>query len=117
MLYPVKFQPYLKFCPYGGQRFAEMLKKEGVPRDRDVAESWEIADHGQEQPVVAGQNERSVYLPEGECSTTGAESAIKVGNISQSLFHWSTFRSVSRPARCCHWRSRRCTRMIPPVGN
>jgi mannose-6-phosphate isomerase len=53
MLYPLKFQPYLKYYPYGGRRFAEVLHKEGVPPDRDVAESWEIADHGQEQSVVS----------------------------------------------------------------
>jgi mannose-6-phosphate isomerase len=52
MLYPLKFKPYLKFYPYGGRRFAEILQKEDVPQDRDVAETWEISDHGEEQSVV-----------------------------------------------------------------
>ena len=51
-MYPLKFKPYLKFYPYGGRRFVEVLQKDGVPRDTDVAETWEIADHGQEQSVV-----------------------------------------------------------------
>jgi mannose-6-phosphate isomerase len=51
-MYPLKFKPYLKFYPYGGRRFVEVLEKDGVPRDRDVAETWEISDHGEEQSVV-----------------------------------------------------------------
>jgi mannose-6-phosphate isomerase len=51
-MYPLKFKPYLKFYPYGGRRFVEVLEKEGVPRDRDVAETWEISDHGEEQSIV-----------------------------------------------------------------
>ncbi len=51
-MYPLKFKPYLKFYPYGGRRFVENLQKDGVPRDRDVAETWEIADHGAEQSTV-----------------------------------------------------------------
>jgi len=53
MLYPLKFIPCLKFYPYGGRRLANLLQKDGVPTDRDVAESWEIADHGEEQSIVA----------------------------------------------------------------
>ncbi len=52
MLYPLKFKPYLKFYPYGGRRFVEVLEMEHVPRDRDVAESWEVSDHGEEQSTV-----------------------------------------------------------------
>ncbi|MDF2441121.1 MAG: mannose-6-phosphate isomerase [Abditibacteriota bacterium] len=52
-MYPLKFEPYLKFYPYGGRRFVEVLEKQGVPRNRDVAETWEIADHGEEQSIVA----------------------------------------------------------------
>ena len=52
MLYPLKFKPYLKYYPYGGRRFVEILEMENVPRDRDVAESWEISDHGEEQSIV-----------------------------------------------------------------
>lgn len=51
-MYPLKFNPYLKFYPYGGRRFVEVLEKSGVPHDRDVAETWEISDHGQEQSTV-----------------------------------------------------------------
>ncbi|HVF84521.1 MAG TPA: type I phosphomannose isomerase catalytic subunit [Abditibacteriaceae bacterium] len=52
MLYPLKFKPYLKHYPYGGRRFVEVLGIENIPRDRDIAETWEIADHGEEQSVV-----------------------------------------------------------------
>lgn len=52
MLYPLKFKPFLKFYPYGGRRLVNLLHKENVPTDRDVAESWEISDHGREQSVV-----------------------------------------------------------------
>jgi len=52
-MYPLKFQPFLKFYPYGGRRFVEVLHKDGVPPDRDVAETWEVADHGPEQSIVA----------------------------------------------------------------
>lgn len=52
MLYPLKFRPYLKFYPYGGRRFAQVLKLDDIPQDRDIAETWEISDHGEEQSVV-----------------------------------------------------------------
>jgi len=52
MLYPLKWKPYLKFYPYGGRRFVNLLHKDGVPTDRDVAETWEVADHGEEQSTV-----------------------------------------------------------------
>jgi mannose-6-phosphate isomerase len=51
-MYPLKFKPYLKFYPYGGRRLVEVLEKDDVPRDRDVAETWEISDHGEEQSTV-----------------------------------------------------------------
>ena len=51
MLYPLKMKPFLKFYPYGGRRFAEVLELD-VPHDRDIAETWEVADHGPEQSVV-----------------------------------------------------------------
>lgn len=52
MLYPLKFKPFLKFYPYGGRRFAQVLHLEDIPLDRDIAETWEISDHGEEQSVV-----------------------------------------------------------------
>lgn len=63
-MYPLKFKPYLKFYPYGGRRFAQVLEMD-VPRDRDIAESWEVADHGEEQSTVvngplAGQTLRQL---------------------------------------------------------
>lgn len=51
-MYPLKFKPFLKFYPYGGRRFVEVLEMQHMPRDRDIAESWEIADHGPEQSIV-----------------------------------------------------------------
>ncbi|PQV65561.1 mannose-6-phosphate isomerase, type 1 [Abditibacterium utsteinense] len=64
MLYPLKFKPFLKHYPYGGRRFAQVLEMD-VPHDRDIAESWEISDHGQEQSIVvngplAGRTLRSL---------------------------------------------------------
>jgi len=53
MLYPLKFKPHLKFYPYGGRGFVEVLEMDNVPKGRDVAESWEISDHGEEQSIVA----------------------------------------------------------------
>jgi mannose-6-phosphate isomerase len=52
-MYPLKFHPFLKQYPYGGRRFAEVFEKDGVPRGVDIAESWEISDHGAEQSTVA----------------------------------------------------------------
>lgn len=52
MLYPLKWKPCLKFYPYGGRRFVQLLHKDNVPLDRDVAETWEVSDHGQEQSTV-----------------------------------------------------------------
>lgn len=52
MLYPLKFKPFLKYYPYGGRRFVEVLGMDNIPRDRDVAETWEVSDHGEEQSVV-----------------------------------------------------------------
>jgi len=70
MLYPLRFKPFLKFYPYGGHRFAEVLEMD-VPRDRTIAETWEIADHGPEQSLVingplAGQTLRQLMTGFGE---------------------------------------------------
>jgi mannose-6-phosphate isomerase len=83
-MYPLKFKPYLKFYPYGGRRFIEILEKEGVPRDRDVAETWEVADHGEEQSVVvngplAGRTLRSLMEEYGP-QLVGAEIHAKYGD-------------------------------------
>ena len=69
MLYPLKFQPCLKFYPYGGRRFVEVLELD-LPRDRDIAESWEIADRGADQSTVvngplAGQTLRALMESHG----------------------------------------------------
>jgi len=66
VLYPLRFQSCLKFYPYGGHRFAEVLETD-VPRDRPIAEAWEIADHGADQSVVingplAGQTLRDLMV-------------------------------------------------------
>ncbi|HVF10637.1 MAG TPA: type I phosphomannose isomerase catalytic subunit [Abditibacteriaceae bacterium] len=77
MLYPLKFKPYLKYYPYGGRRFVEILEKEDVPRDCDVAETWEISDHGVEQSSVingplAGRTLRQL-MQEHAADLVGAE--------------------------------------------
>ncbi len=66
MLYPLRFKPFLKFYPYGGHRFADALEID-VPRDRPIAEAWEVSDHGPEQSVVingplAGQTLRQLMM-------------------------------------------------------
>lgn len=43
MLYPLKFKPHLRFYPFGGYKIAQMFNKEDIPKDRPVAESWEIS--------------------------------------------------------------------------
>ncbi|MBQ9471116.1 MAG: class I mannose-6-phosphate isomerase, partial [Bacteroidales bacterium] len=53
MLYPLKFTPIIKERPWGGHRLAEQLGKpnpQGIDR---CGESWEIADMGNTQSVVA----------------------------------------------------------------
>ena len=84
MLYPLKFKPYLKFYPYGGRRFVEILEKEDVPRDRDVAETWEISDHGAEQSIVingelAGRTLREL-MTEFKEELVGSEVYAKYGD-------------------------------------
>ena len=51
-MYPIKWKPFFKTYPYGGRRLVEVLEKEGLPRDIDIAETWEISDHGQEQSIA-----------------------------------------------------------------
>jgi mannose-6-phosphate isomerase len=84
MLYPLKFQPHFKFYPYGGQRFAQVLEKTGVPQDRDVAESWEISDHGEAQSTVlngplAGRTLRSL-MEEFKADLVGDEVYARYGD-------------------------------------
>lgn len=64
MLYPLKFKPCFKAYPYGGRRFAELLKKDELPHEGALAESWEIADRGPEQSVVANGALRGKTLRE-----------------------------------------------------
>ncbi|HEX9998247.1 MAG TPA: type I phosphomannose isomerase catalytic subunit [Abditibacterium sp.] len=83
MLYPLKFKPYLKHYPYGGRRFAQVLEMD-VAHDRDIAESWEIADHGAEQSIVvngplAGKTLRQL-MQEFEAELVGAEVWAKYGD-------------------------------------
>ncbi len=82
-MYPLKFKPYLKFYPYGGRRFAQVLEMD-VPRDRDVAESWEVADHGEEQSTVVngplgGQTLRQLMQQFG-AELVGAEIHARYGD-------------------------------------
>jgi len=77
MLYPLKFKPYFKFYPYGGRRLEQVLEIDGVPHNRDVAESWEISDHGEEQSIVtngplAGRTLRSL-MEEFRSALVGTE--------------------------------------------
>ncbi|MDA7977405.1 MAG: class I mannose-6-phosphate isomerase [Pirellulales bacterium] len=47
----LRFRPLLKRYVWGGRRLAELGKDLG--EGTDYAESWEVADHGQDQSVVA----------------------------------------------------------------
>jgi mannose-6-phosphate isomerase len=51
-LYPLKFKPLLKRYLWGGRRLGEVLGKP-LGEGSDYAESWEVADHGADQSVVA----------------------------------------------------------------
>ncbi len=51
-LYPLKFQPLLKRYLWGGRRLGTVLGK-ALGDGHDYAESWEVADHGQDQSLVA----------------------------------------------------------------
>ena len=48
---PLEFQPLLKRIRWGGRRLAQLGKPIG--NESDYAESWELADHGSDQSVVA----------------------------------------------------------------
>lgn len=83
MLYPLKFQPYFKYYPYGGRRFAQVLEMD-VPHDRDIAEAWQVSDHGAEQSIVAngplmGRTLRSL-MEEFQAELVGAEVWEKYGD-------------------------------------
>jgi mannose-6-phosphate isomerase len=49
---PLTFDPLLKRIRWGGRRLGELLKKDIGP-EPDYAESWEVADHGTDQSVIA----------------------------------------------------------------
>lgn len=49
---PLTFHPILKRARWGGVRLGTLLAKP-IGEHRDDAESWEIADHGDDQSVVA----------------------------------------------------------------
>jgi mannose-6-phosphate isomerase len=53
MLPPLRFIPLIKRLRWGGTRLRSCLGKE-IGAISDAAESWEIADHGTDQSVVAG---------------------------------------------------------------
>lgn len=83
MLYPLKFAPTLRFYPYGGRRFVEVLELD-LPRDRDIAELWAIADRGPDQSTVingplAGQSVRDLMNSHG-AELVGAEVHERYGN-------------------------------------
>lgn len=53
MLPPLIFEPILKRIRWGGRRLGSQLQKP-LGDGNDYAESWEIADHGQDQSRVSG---------------------------------------------------------------
>lgn len=53
MLPPLRFKPLIKRLRWGGTRLGSLLGKQ-LGTISDAAESWEIADHGTNQSLVAG---------------------------------------------------------------
>lgn len=49
---PLRFTPILKRLRWGGRRLGSVLRK-SIGVETDYAESWEVADHGADQSVVA----------------------------------------------------------------
>jgi mannose-6-phosphate isomerase len=52
-LHPLRFQSLLKRYLWGGRRLGTVLGK-ALGQQHDYAESWEVADHGRDQSLVAG---------------------------------------------------------------
>src|SRR5690606_25224095 len=53
-MHPLEFQPILKRARWGGRRLESLGKRLGD--GNDYAESWELADHGDDQSVVLGSD-------------------------------------------------------------
>lgn len=53
MLPPLVFEPILKRIRWGGRRLGTSLKKQ-IGDGNDYAESWELADHGEDQSRILG---------------------------------------------------------------
>ena len=51
-LYPLTFRPLVKRYLWGGRRLGTVLGK-SIGEGDDYAESWEVADHGRDQSLVA----------------------------------------------------------------
>ncbi len=60
---PLTFEPILKRIRWGGTRLGSVLQKP-IGSETDYAESWEIADHGDDQSIVAGGSLASQSLGE-----------------------------------------------------
>ncbi|MCH2210143.1 MAG: class I mannose-6-phosphate isomerase [Fuerstiella sp.] len=58
---PLTFVPLFKRIRWGGRRLGELLDKDIGP-ETDYAESWEIADHGTDQSIVANGPESGKTL-------------------------------------------------------
>ncbi len=60
-MFPLTFEPLLKRRRWGGRRLGELLGKT-IGDGNDWAESWEIADCGADQSVVAGGDREGMRL-------------------------------------------------------
>ena len=58
---PLVFEPILKRIRWGGRRLGSVLGKP-IGKQIDYAESWEIADHGDDQSIVSEGNYRGQTL-------------------------------------------------------
>jgi mannose-6-phosphate isomerase len=52
MLYPLRFEPRFRHYLWGGRRLETILGKT-LDEGKQVAESWEVVDHGEDQSIVA----------------------------------------------------------------
>src|SRR3954465_8905730 len=64
---PLRFAPLFKRYLWGGRRLASLLNKP-IGEGDDCAESWEVADHGEDQTVVVGGPLAGMTLAEGLAS-------------------------------------------------
>jgi len=59
--YPLIFDPTFRAYIWGGRRLGTVLGKP-IPETGDIAESWEVVDHGEDQSIVANGPQKGKSL-------------------------------------------------------